>query len=149
MFKPRYLAELTLLSTCLRMMYLDCNGVLLVMICITLHLSAWSCISHWSSHFYNVSKSCCRVRLPSSDLILWYRLPIYCFMSGWRIFHLYGDILSGGGLQNLGLCLALRAFEQKVSLSCHTWWDTGPRILLTKLLRFPSLEARNSLQLDP
>jgi hypothetical protein len=30
-----------------------------------------------------------------------------------RIFHLYGDdTIAGEGLQNLSLCLALRAFEQ-------------------------------------
>jgi hypothetical protein len=30
-----------------------------------------------------------------------------------RIFHLYGDVtISGEGLQNLGECSALRAFEQ-------------------------------------
>ena len=30
-----------------------------------------------------------------------------------RIFHLYGDVtIAGEGLQNLGLCSALRAFEQ-------------------------------------
>jgi hypothetical protein len=29
------------------------------------------------------------------------------------IFHLYGDVtIAGEGLQNLGLCSALRAFEQ-------------------------------------
>jgi hypothetical protein len=37
----------------------------------------------------------------------------YCFTSRSRIFHLNGDItVAGEGLQNLGLCLALRAFEQ-------------------------------------
>jgi hypothetical protein len=31
-----------------------------------------------------------------------------------RIFHLYGDVtIVGEGLQNLGLCSALRAFEQR------------------------------------
>jgi hypothetical protein len=30
-----------------------------------------------------------------------------------RIFHLYGNVtIAGEGLQNLGLCSALRAFEQ-------------------------------------
>jgi hypothetical protein len=38
---------------------------------------------------------------------------IYCFTSRSRIFHLYGDVtITGEGLQNLGLCSALRAFEQ-------------------------------------
>jgi hypothetical protein len=30
-----------------------------------------------------------------------------------RIFHLYGDVtITGEGLQNLGICSALRVFEQ-------------------------------------
>jgi hypothetical protein len=34
-------------------------------------------------------------------------------MSRSRIFHLYGDItIAGEGLQNLGRCSALKAFEQ-------------------------------------
>jgi hypothetical protein len=41
-------------------------------------------------------------------------LIIYCFTSRSKIFHLYGDItIAGEGLQNLGLCSALRAFEQE------------------------------------
>jgi hypothetical protein len=41
------------------------------------------------------------------------RLIIYGFTSLSRIFHLYGDVtITGEGLQNLGLCLALRTFEQ-------------------------------------
>jgi hypothetical protein len=40
-------------------------------------------------------------------------LVVYCFTSRSRIFHLYGDVnITGEGLQNLGLCSALRAFEQ-------------------------------------
>jgi hypothetical protein len=40
-------------------------------------------------------------------------LIIYDFASRSRIFHLYGDVtIAGEGLQNLGLCSALRAFEQ-------------------------------------
>jgi hypothetical protein len=38
---------------------------------------------------------------------------IYGFTSCSRIFQLYGDItITGEGLQNLGLCSALKAFEQ-------------------------------------
>jgi hypothetical protein len=38
---------------------------------------------------------------------------IYGFTSRSRIFHLYGDdTIADEGLQNLGLCSALRAFEQ-------------------------------------
>jgi hypothetical protein len=41
------------------------------------------------------------------------RLIIYDFTSRSRIFHLHGDITTGGKeLQNLGLCSALWAFEQ-------------------------------------
>ena len=41
------------------------------------------------------------------------RLIIYGFKSRSRIFHLYGDVtIAGEGLQNLGLCSALRAFEK-------------------------------------
>jgi hypothetical protein len=40
-------------------------------------------------------------------------LIIYCFTSRSRIFQLYGDVtIAEEGLQNLGLCSALRAFEQ-------------------------------------
>jgi hypothetical protein len=40
-------------------------------------------------------------------------LVVYGFTSRSRIFHLYGDVtIAGEGLQNLGLCSALRAFEQ-------------------------------------
>jgi hypothetical protein len=40
-------------------------------------------------------------------------LIIYCFTSRSRLFHFYGDVtITGDGLQNLGLCSALRAFEQ-------------------------------------
>jgi hypothetical protein len=38
---------------------------------------------------------------------LWFYVPQHS-----RIFHLYGDvIIAGEGLQNLGLCSALQAFE--------------------------------------
>jgi hypothetical protein len=37
----------------------------------------------------------------------------YCFTSRSRIFHLHGEVtIAGEELQNLGLCSALRAFEQ-------------------------------------
>ena len=40
-------------------------------------------------------------------------LNIYGFTSRSRILHVYGDVtIAGEGLQNLGLCSALRAFEQ-------------------------------------
>ena len=38
---------------------------------------------------------------------------IYCLTPRSRIFHLHGDVtITGEGLHNLGLCPALRAFEQ-------------------------------------
>jgi hypothetical protein len=41
-------------------------------------------------------------------------LIIYGFTFRSIIFHLYGEVtITGEGLQNLGLCLALRAFEQE------------------------------------
>jgi hypothetical protein len=55
-------------------------------------------------------------------------LIIYCFTSRSRIFHLYGDItITGERLQNLGLCSALRAFEQRgIFIVPHLLWH-GPR----------------------
>jgi hypothetical protein len=45
-------------------------------------------------------------------------------MSRSRIFHLAGDVtITGEGLQNLGLCLALRAFEQGgIFIVSHLLW---------------------------
>jgi hypothetical protein len=44
-------------------------------------------------------------------------LIIYGFTSRSRIFHLYGDVtIAGEGLQNLGLCSALRAFEKEENI---------------------------------
>jgi hypothetical protein len=38
---------------------------------------------------------------------------IYCFTSRLRVFHIYWDVtIAGEGLQYLGLCLTLKAFEQ-------------------------------------
>jgi hypothetical protein len=51
-------------------------------------------------------------------------LIIYCFTFRSRIFHLYGDVtITGEGLQNLGLCSALRAFEQGgIFIVPHLLW---------------------------
>jgi hypothetical protein len=52
-------------------------------------------------------------RLPvvKASMVGW--LVVYGFTSRSRIFHLYGDVtIAGEGPQNLGLCSALRAFEQ-------------------------------------
>jgi hypothetical protein len=49
---------------------------------------------------------------------------IPCFTSSSKFFHLYWNVtIAGEGLQNLGLCLALRAFEQGGFLSCHMYCD--------------------------
>ena len=59
---------------------------------------------------------------------LYYRLVdwliVYGFTSCSRIFHLYGDVtITGEGLQNLGLCSALRTFEQGgIFLVPHLLW---------------------------
>jgi hypothetical protein len=47
------------------------------------------------------------------------------FTSRLRIFHLYGDFtIAGEGLQNLGLCSALRAFEQgRIFIVPHLLWQ--------------------------
>jgi hypothetical protein len=51
-------------------------------------------------------------------------LIIYSFTSRSRIFHLYGDVtIAGEGLQNLGICSALRAFEQGgIFIVPHLLW---------------------------
>jgi hypothetical protein len=51
------------------------------------------------------------MELLSLESIDW--MIIYEFTSRSRIFHLYGDVtIAGERLQSLGLCSALRAFEQ-------------------------------------
>jgi hypothetical protein len=59
---------------------------------------------------------------PFVELFDW--LIIYCFTSRSRIFHLYGDVtIAGKGLQNLGLCLVLRAFQQGgIFIVPHLLW---------------------------
>jgi hypothetical protein len=51
-------------------------------------------------------------------------LIVYGFTSRSRNFHLYGDVTTAGeGLQNLGLCSALRAFEQGgIFIVPHALW---------------------------
>jgi hypothetical protein len=62
------------------------------------------------------------IKMNPTHLIDW--LIIYSFMSCSRIFNLYGDItIAGEGLQNLGLSLALRAFEQGgIFIMSHLLW---------------------------
>jgi hypothetical protein len=68
-------------------------------------LSSWCHIpEHWSTESHTSHKSSDR--------------------SHSRIFHLYGDVtITGEGLQNLGLCSALRAFEQGgIFIAPHLLW---------------------------
>jgi hypothetical protein len=48
---------------------------------------------------------------------------LYCFTSRSRIFHLFRDVtIYGEGLHNLGLCSALRAFQQGgIFIMPHLW----------------------------
>jgi hypothetical protein len=55
------------------------------------------------------------------DYLLFY-VPLKNFSLTWRRKHIAGE-----ELQNFGLYLAFRAFEQGGSLSCHTCCDTGPQ----------------------
>jgi hypothetical protein len=65
-------------------------------------------------------------------------LIIYGFTSRSRIFHLYGDItITGEGLQNLGLCSALRAFWAGRDL-----YRATPAV--TRDLGFPGLVRRSA-----
>jgi hypothetical protein len=60
---------------------------------------------------------------------------IYCFTSRSRIFYLYGEVnITSEGLQNLGLCSALRAFEQGGIFTCC---DMGPRFFRYHLKDWP------------
>jgi hypothetical protein len=83
--------------------------------------------SSWSS---SVSTSSLIVSSVSFDrLIDW--LIVYGFTSLSRIFHLYGDVtIAGEGLQNLGLCSALRVFE-------HGWIFIVPHLLWRGISVFP------------
>jgi hypothetical protein len=50
------------------------------------------------------------------------------FTSRSRIYHLYEDVtITGEGLQNVGQCLVLRAFERGGIFIVLTCCDTGPR----------------------
>jgi hypothetical protein len=52
-----------------------------------------------------------------------------------RIFHLYGDVtITGEGLQNLGLCSALEAFEQGgIFMVPHRLFERNVNCLKTEL----------------
>jgi hypothetical protein len=67
--------------------------------------------------YLGIAKQCTKYKM-----IDW--LIIYSFTSRSKFFHLYGDVtIAGEGLQNLGLCSALRAFEQGgVFIVPHLLW---------------------------
>jgi hypothetical protein len=79
-----------------------------------------SCHKVWKMSFMVITKHMCssaRTQTGFLQFILWLIeiewLIIYSFTSHSRLFHLYGDVtITGEGLQNLGLCSALREFEQ-------------------------------------
>jgi hypothetical protein len=76
-------------------------------------------------------------------------LIIYGFTSCSRIFHLYGDFtIAGEGLQNLGLCSALKAFEQGgIFIVPHLLWH-GTSVFPVSSERPPHLVAFYDTQRD-
>jgi hypothetical protein len=59
-------------------------------------------------------------------------LFVYLFVYGHlSIFFSYpaAVTITGDGAANLDLCLALMAFSNEGSFSCHTYCDTGPRFI--------------------
>jgi hypothetical protein len=91
------------------------NYILCLLSCVLLRIDLF-CNYFISSVFVIVVIFCCNLsfccifgtsKILSLTLIDW----LFTFRS--RIFHLHGDItIAGEGLQNLGQCSALRAFEQ-------------------------------------
>jgi hypothetical protein len=67
---------------------------------------------------------------------------VYGFTSRSRILHLYGDVTTAGeGLQNLGLCSALRAFEQGgIFIVPHLLWH-GTSVFPVSFEGLPHLVA--------
>jgi hypothetical protein len=67
-----------------------------------------------------------------------------------RFFHLYGDVtITGEGLQNLGLFLALWAFEQGgIFIVDHTCCDTGSWFLWSHPMDYPHSVASYNTQGD-
>jgi hypothetical protein len=58
-------------------------------------------------------KTSYNIQQTQSSPFIFIQTLIYGFTSRSIIFHLYGDVtIAGEGLQNLGLCSALKAFEQ-------------------------------------
>ena len=64
----------------------------------------------------------------------WLVVHVYCFMSSSNILHSYRDLtVTGDGLQNSGIWLALEAFvhlNKEESLSCYTCCDAGKQRIL-------------------
>jgi hypothetical protein len=107
---------------------MDCSGVLVV-ICRTLHLSGWSCVSYLSSHaFCNVSRSYFRVCRSSSDLILLSRFIIYGLPPAQECFtYMDTSSLPMEGCKILAYAWCIGPLSREGSLSCHTCCDTGPQ----------------------
>jgi hypothetical protein len=65
------------------------------------------------------------------------------------MFHLYGEVtIAGEGLQNLGLCSALRAFEQGgIFIVPHLLWH-GASVLQFSFVRPPFSVAFYDTQRD-
>jgi hypothetical protein len=88
------------------------------------------------SFYFATNTTSCR---PANLTLIWYPplidhfvpeqdwLIIYGFTSRSIIFHLYGDItIAGEGLQNIGPCSALWAFEQEgIFIVPHLLWHRG------------------------
>jgi hypothetical protein len=68
----------------------------------------------------------------------WLIIIINSFLSCSRMFHLDGDVtITGEGLQNLGLCSALRAFEQGgIFIVSHLLWH-GASVFGVRPIRSP------------
>jgi hypothetical protein len=81
-----------------------------------------NCVSKILQTWENIINEYETTRIINEIVIDW--LIIYGFTSRSRIFHLYGDVsIAGEGLQNLGLCSALRAFEQGgIFIVPHLLW---------------------------
>jgi hypothetical protein len=76
----------------------------------------------WSLLWYTLGFTFVQLSNLCTHCDLW--LIIYSCTSRSRFFHLYGDVtIAGEGLQNLGLCSALRDFEQGgIFIVPHLLW---------------------------
>jgi hypothetical protein len=83
-------------------------------------------ILRFEMNLYHLFESSVHLRIIIDSLIDWLInwLIIYGFTSCSRIFFL---LITGEGLQNVGLCSALRALNREGSSPWHTYFDTRPR----------------------